>query len=130
MLEFWARFGNSPLFTGITWAMVLSYLVYFMLMFTYRMSVRGTRRSYMAASMLNALGPSLTAGYLFAAAVNIAAGMLVISLLDALIAFFVLRYWLTIKDENNWWKGRGTNVRRWIRSLSPGTKTAPAGAAG
>lgn len=130
MLEFWARFGDSSLFTGITLAMLLSYLVYFMLMFTYRMSVRGTRRSYMTASMLNALGPSLTAAYLFAAAVNIAAGMPVVSVLDALIAFFVLRYWLTIKDENNWWKGRGTKIRRRIRSLSAGTKTVLAGAAG
>src|SRR3954451_12925176 len=56
VLEFWARFGDSPLFTGITLAMLLSYLVYFTLMVTYRMLVRGTRRSYMTASLLNVLG--------------------------------------------------------------------------
>lgn len=130
MLEFWAQFRESPLWTGITWAMVLSYLVYFTLMVTYRMSVRGTRRSYMTASMLNALGLSLAAAYLFAAAINIAGAKLFTGTFNAVIAYFILRYWLTIKDEDNWWKGRGTKIRRWIRGLSAGTRTVPAGAAG
>ena len=55
------------------------------------------------------------------------------SWLDVILGTFIIVMlvfrWHTCKDEDNWWKGKGKKLARWLRDQT-GTRLVPAPAAG
>ena len=51
------------------------------------------------------------------------------ALIDAWICSIFIRDWEKIKDSDDWWKGKGTKLKKKLRSMFTASSPATAGAA-
>ena len=128
IVEYWNRFGDSPLWAGLTWTIVGVFLVYVVFHGIHLHSVRGTKRAYQAASVLKTLCLPLFGAFVFQVAMDVFTSWWIGAIVDTWISYTLLRDWQKIKDSDDWWKGKGTKLKKKLRSLFSARSTAAAGA--
>ena len=128
LIDYWTRFGDTPLWTGIGWTITLSFLFYVIMHWIHRNAVAGTRRSYQAATIVKTLLWPLFGAYVFSTVMDLFSHLWVIAFLDAWICSMLVRDWDKIKDSDDWWKGKGTKLKMKLRSVFTSSSPAAAGA--
>lgn len=126
-IEFWARFADTPLKSGVGWAIALVYVVYAVSISINRRAVSGTHRSYRSATIIKTLIWPLFAGYFFFAAMDLITQEWVGTFIDAWICCALLRDWERYKDSDDWWKGKGKKLKKKLRSMFTASSPAVAG---
>jgi pheromone shutdown protein TraB len=129
LIDYWTRFGETTLWTGIGWAITLSFFFYIVMHWVYRNAVSGTRRSYQSVTIVKTLLWPLFGAYVFSVDMDLFTQEWISALIDAWICSIFLRDWERIKDKDDWWKGKGTKLKRKLKSLFTSTSPATSDAA-
>jgi hypothetical protein len=127
-IEFLARFGDTPLWDGISWAVLAAYVSYAIALTVNTRAVSGSRQSYLSSTIMRTLCLPLFGAFVFSAAIDALAGNLVSVLFDVWISSNMHRDWQRIKDNDDWWTGKGTKLKKKLRSMFTSTSTVAAGA--
>lgn len=128
IVDYWSRFGQSlqwTLLDGIIGAVLMAYALTSMVNF---FSVKGTLKSYRTATVVKTLCLPLFAAYVFQTALDIFTSDWVGALIDAFLCYTLLDDWNKIKDRDDWWKGKGTMLKRKLKSLRGSRFPAATGA--
>lgn len=125
MMDFWTRIDSSPIYTGAAYAAAFALIAYMVEAYAYRRAVKGTVRSYRAGTILRTLCLPLFGWFVFRTAVDIFTADWML-LIHAWLAYTLLRDWETYKDNDDWWKGKGTKLKKKLRSML--TASAPSAA--
>lgn len=128
IVDYWARFGDSPIWAGINTTIAGALMVYIVFSYIHVFAVKGTHRSYIAATAMKTLCLPLFGAYIFSLAMDIFTVHIISGLIDAWMAWTIHRDWQKIKDHDDWWKGKGTKLKKKVRSLFSARSTAVAGA--
>ena len=93
-------------------------------------SVRGSRIRYHAASLLRTATIPATVLITAEAAVSAAAGDWMNAILNLLLLVLMPVYFRIARDDDNWWTGRGTKIRKALKAAfsKPAASTNTAGA--
>lgn len=92
-------------------------------------SVPRSRRRYVANSVFRTLVPPAILALSLAVLVYAASGAWAQVAGGVFVLVTVIFRWHTDTDEDSWWKGKGKQLRRWLRSRAvSGRLTAPAAA--
>ncbi|WP_422759116.1 hypothetical protein [Paenarthrobacter sp. C1] len=127
-IDFWTRFAGTPLKSGLGWAIAMAYFVYVINISINRRAVSGTLRSYRSATIIKTLIWPLFAGYFFFAAIDLLTREWLGAFLDVAVCVILLRDWERYKDSDDWWKGKGTKLKKKLRSMFTASSPAMAGA--
>lgn len=128
IVEYWHRFGDSPIFAGINHTISGALIIYVVFSYMHTFTVKGTQRSYLAATVIKTLCLPLYGAFIFSLAMDIFSMNIVGGLIDAWMAWTLHRDWQRIKDYDDWWKGRGTKMKKKLRSMFRTRSLATAGA--
>ncbi|HEX9089715.1 MAG TPA: hypothetical protein VF867_19645 [Arthrobacter sp.] len=128
VIDYWSRFGSSPLWSALSFAVSALFVPYAVAMFIHHRAVAGTRRSYLVSTLLRGLCLPLFAGFVFSLAMDIFTSHWFSALCDGYLSYAMLRDWNRLKNNDDWWTGRGTKLKRKLRSLVAGPSPVSAGA--
>jgi hypothetical protein len=128
LIDYWTHFSETPLWTGVRFAIAVVYTVYFISVLINRRAVTGTYRAYRSATIIKTLLWPLFAGYVFCTVMNLFTHNWVGAFIDAWICSILLRDWEEYKDRDDWWKGKGTKLKKKLRSMFTASSPAAAGA--
>lgn len=127
-IEFLSRIGDSPLWDAISWAVLVAYMSYCVALIVNTRAVAGSRQSYVSSTFMRTLCLPLFGAFVFSTAIDALAGNLVSVLFDVWISSNMHRDWQRIKDNDDWWTGKGTKLKKKLRSMFTSTSTVAAGA--
>lgn len=111
-----AQLGEGPLGLGIiaiTFGVAMACIV---AQFDVMFAVRGTRRRYRAATIVRTLLLPAVVLTGLRAIIDYSAGNWFSAVLNTLMSISFLKDWGK-EDEDNWWSGRGTKIKKTIASL-------------
>lgn len=128
VIDFWMHFSETPIWIGLKWAISFGFMSYVAAVLTNRRSVPGTYRAYWSATIIKTLLWPVFAGYLFCTVMDLFTHEWVGAFIDAWVCFTLLREWEKYKDSDDWWKGKGTKLKKKLRSMFTASSTAAAGA--
>ncbi|GAA4033576.1 hypothetical protein GCM10023063_16640 [Arthrobacter methylotrophus] len=128
IIDYWTRFGSSPLWVGISFAITMAMFTYLTAKIDWRMSVEGSHREYMASTIMKTLCLPLFGAFVFDVALDVFTQQWLGVLIDGYLAYTMHRDWQHIKDNDDWWKGRGTKLKKKLRSMFTSSSPATAGA--
>lgn len=111
-----AQLGEGPLGMAVIAATFLVAITCIVAQFGMMFAVRGTRRRYLAATIVRTLLLPAVVLTGLRAIIDFAAGDWFSAVLNTLVSVSFLRDWGRTKDEDNWWSGRGTKIRKAITS--------------
>lgn len=120
IIEFWLLFAKSPawyitsFFAGALW------IVYVIAHVIHSRAVKGTVRSFNAATVMKTLCLPLFGAYVFKAAMHLFTGDWFNVLMDLVVCYLLIRDWKKIKGSDDWWKGKGTKLKKKLKSLLTG----------
>jgi len=117
VIDFWARFGSSPLWRTLSFAVSALFVPYTVAMFIHRRAVTGTRRAYLASTTVRTLCLPLFAGFVFSMAMDVFTSQWIGALCDGYLSYAMLRDWNRFKNNDDWWTGRGTKLKKKLRSM-------------
>jgi hypothetical protein len=126
--ELLARLGDSPLWDAISWAAIVVYIAYCVALLVNTRAVTGSRQSYLSSTMMRTLCLPLFGAFVFSTAIDALAGNLVSVLFDVWISSIMHRDWQRMKDNDDWWAGKGTKLKGKLRSMFTSHSPAAAGA--
>lgn len=129
VVNFWTHFGSSPLWAGIGLAITGVYLGYIIAYFIYYRAVPGSRNSYLSSTVMRALCLPLFGGFVLSVAIDAFTGNWIGLFIDIWISHGLHRDWQRIKDNDDWWTGKGTKLKKKLRSFFTASAPAAAGAA-
>lgn len=92
------------------------------------MSVKGTRRRYLAVSVMATLIYPVFSLYVLNFLIDVVTENWIRVLIDIYICWYANRLWNRVKDEDNWWKGRGKKIGKTIKKAFTVSSPAAAGA--
>jgi hypothetical protein len=128
LIDYWTHFNGTPLCLGLKWAIGLTFLLYVVNVAINRRTVSGTYRAYRSATIIKTLLWPLFAGYLFCTALDLVTQDWFGALIDAWISFVLMRDWEKYEDSDDWWRGKGTKLKKRLRSMFTAPSPAAAGA--
>jgi hypothetical protein len=128
LIDYWTHFGETPLFHGLSAAVASAYIFYLVTLWTHRRAVTGTHRAYQTATIVKTLLWPVFAGYVFCTVMNLFTQNWLGAFIDAWLCSLLLRDWEQFKDTDDWWKGRGTKLKKRLRSMFTASSTSAAGA--
>jgi hypothetical protein len=128
LIDFWTHFSETPLFLGLKWATGITYLFYVITIVINRRTVPGTYRAYLSATIIKTLLWPVFAGYVFCTAMDLFTHEWIGAFIDAWICSVLVRDWERYKDSDDWWKGKGTKLKKKLRSMFTAPSPAAAGA--
>jgi hypothetical protein len=127
-ITYWTRFGTSPVALWITGLIAVVMFVYILAQAARIWSVKGTRGYYQASTVARTLCLPLFGALTFEVAIDLFTGHWVSAVLEAYLAFIMLRDWERMKDNDDWWTGRGEKLKKKLRSMLSASSPAAAGA--
>lgn len=127
--ELLARFGGSPLWDAITWAVLMVYVAYAIALIVNTLAVTGSRQSYQSSTIMRTLCLPLFGAYVFSTAIDAIAGNVPSLLFDVWISYTMHRDWKRFSDSDDWWTGKGTKLKKKLRSMLTSPSPTTAGAA-
>lgn len=128
LIDYWVRFAATPLAHGIGWAISFAVLPYFMAGFVHRFAVPGTLKAYQSATIVKTLLWPLFAGYVYCVIMDIFTQNWIGALIDAWMCSVLVRDWDRFKDTDDWWKGKGTKLKKKLKSMFTASSPATSGA--
>lgn len=128
LIDYWTQFSDSPAWTVLKWTIAVGYICYAITVEVNRRSVPGTYRAYRSATVIKTLIWPLFTGYTLSAALNFITGDWFGAVISTLACVILLRDWERFKDSDDWWKGKGTKLKKKLKSLLTGPASVPAAA--
>lgn len=128
LIDYWTQFSDSPLWTVLKWTIASTYIAYAITVDVHRRCAPGTYRAYQSATVIRMLLWPLFAGYTFSAALNVFTADWFGTVICVLVCAILLRDWQRFKDSDDWWKGKGTKLKKKLKSLVTGPASVPAAA--
>ncbi len=128
LIDYWTHFNGTPLCLGLKWATGITYLFYVVAVVINSRTVSGTYRAYRSATVIKTLLWPVFAGYVFCTVMDLFTHEWIGAFVDAWICSVLLRDWERYKDSDDWWKGRGTKLKRKLRSMFTVSSPVAAGA--
>lgn len=86
--------------------------------------VPGSHRRYRTVTVLKTLLPPAVALETYSAVASIADGAYLNAVIAVLNLAFFAWCWHQIRDDDNWWNGRGRKIRQWFRRTSASRSAA------
>lgn len=126
IIEFWSRFGESPAWGIMSFSASALWIVYVIAQMIHGRAVKGTVRSFKAATVVKTLCLPLFGAYVFKVAMHLFTGDWFSVLIELVVCYLLIRGWKRIKGNDDWWKGKGTRLKRRLASLIGGRSPAPA----
>lgn len=117
MASYWNRVGDVPFLTGILLAVSFAYVVHVAATVVYDRAVRGSRNSYVSSTVMRTLCLPLFGAYVFQAGLNVVTADWFWLIIHAFICYALHRDWRRLKDSDDWWKGKGTKLKKKLRSM-------------
>lgn len=128
LIEFWSAFESSPAWYLIR-LLTSSVLIWYIYnSWRFRLAVKGTALSYRSGTILRTLCLPLCAAFLFEASVDLLTSSWFAAGLHACLGMMILRDWERYKDNEDWWTGKGTKLKKKLRSMFTVTTLAGASA--
>lgn len=128
MAEYWGNPGNEPLLIGALLAVSFAYVVQVVASLVYDRAVPGSRNSYVSSTVMRTLCLPLFGAYVFQAGLDIITSDWFWLILHAFICYTLHWDWNRLKDSDDWWKGKGTKLKKKLRSMFSTISPAAAGA--
>lgn len=128
LIDYWVRFAATPLAHGIGWAISMAFLAHIVAVYVHRYAVPGTLRAFQSATFVKTLVWPLFAGYVYNFILDLFTHNWIGALIDAWLCSVLLRDWEDFKDTDDWWKGRGTKLKKKLKSMFTASSPAAAGA--
>lgn len=128
IISFWSQFGASPLWSGIGLAITVTYLAYIAAYILQYRAVRGSRNAYLGSTIMRTLCLPLFGAFVLSVAIDAATGNWIGMAIDVWISYGLHRGWNEMKDNDDWWTGKGTKLKKKLRSFFTASSPAAAGA--
>lgn len=132
MLAFWAGFPDTPFGIAVTLTALAMAYACITASFVQSSAARGSRPRFLAVSVQRTLAIPAMMLIVPKGIGNAASGNWLTAFFDVILFVTFIIMWRRLRNEDDWWTGRGTRLKKRLNSLASGLssrgRTATAGA--